>query len=119
MHLMDNMTSSTYKHEENMLSMVPPVLFRLNVCNNTAAVKIISSDLGLLPWTDPAGAGGDPGRPVCRQPPSAAGTPQPLLPLPHPGTHTHTHTKKGLFHSGTVNRLNPVCGECQGNLQMI
>lgn len=41
---------------------------------------------------DSAGASSDPGRPVCRQPPSAAGAPQPLLPLPHPGTHTCTHT---------------------------
>lgn len=37
---------------------------------------------------DSAGASSDPGRPVCRQPPSAAGAPQPLLTLPHPGACT-------------------------------
>lgn len=47
-------------------------------------------DLVFLLLSDSAGAGGDPGRPVCRQPPSAAGAPQPLLTLPHPGTQ-HTH----------------------------
>lgn len=46
-----------------------------------------SRDLGYVLCADPAGAGGDPGRPVCRQPPPAAGTPQPVLPLPHPGIH--------------------------------
>lgn len=43
---------------------------------------------------DSAGASSDPGRPVCRQPPSAAGAPQPLLTLPHPGACTkHRRTR--------------------------
>lgn len=48
------------------------------------------TDLGRVLCADHAGAGRDPGCPVCRQPPSAAGAPQPLLPLPHPGRRTRT-----------------------------
>lgn len=52
-------------------------------------------DLVFLLLSDSAGAGCYPGRPVCRQPPSAAGAPQPLLTLPHPGAqHTHTISRQ-------------------------
>lgn len=73
-------------------------------CNPTAV-----NDPAYL-WADPVGASGDPGRPVCRQPPAAAGAPQSLLPLPHPGklarTHMHaqahmsTHKRTLTYRSG-------------------
>lgn len=57
------------------------------------AVSVLSSCLcGNLHRTDSAGASGDPGRPVCRQPPSAPGTVEPLLSLSYSGTYTHTLT---------------------------